>query len=106
MQIKLVKKSEWLSFPKPFGEPEEEWPESYGEYWIERIVNEDGATIWFGCSVNWKKEKNGNWTVLSKNEDVKPLEKYLPEIVYGEDRWFWKECEEPIYEKLYKSLEF
>ena len=38
------------------------------------------------------------------NEDAKPLEKYLPEIVYGEDRNYFAPCEIPIYEKLYLEL--
>ena len=51
------------------------------------------------------KEKDGNWTVLATNYDVKPLEEYLPDIVYsGEDRMYWKECDAPIYENLYLDL--
>ena len=37
-------------------------------------------------------------------EFAKSLEKYLPEIVSGNDRTYWKECEMPIYEKLYLEL--
>ena len=36
--------------------------------------------------------------------DAKPLEKYLPEIVYGEDRNYFAPCEIPIYEKIYLEL--
>jgi hypothetical protein len=32
------------------------------------------------------------------------LEKYLPEIVYGDDRNYFAPCEIPIYEKLYLEL--
>lgn len=98
--MKIGRKSEWFIFDRPIGEPNEKWNLDE-EYHIERYTCEDGQIVWFGCSVNWKKEIGGNWTVLSTNEEAKPLEKYLPEIVYGEDRTYWKECEMPIYEKLY-----
>jgi hypothetical protein len=52
---------------------------------------------------DWHK-RSDPWTVLATNPDAKPLEKYLPEIVYGNDRVYWKECEMPIYEKLYLEL--
>lgn len=101
--MKLLKRQEWLELPSPLGEPNEKWPYDY-PYQIERIENMDGSTVWYGLAVNWKKEANGPWTVLSTNEDAKPLEKYLPEIVYGEDRIYWKECEMPLYEKMYQEL--
>lgn len=101
--MKLIKKSEWFELPSPLGEPEIEWNRSY-PYLIERIVKEDGDIIWFGLSVNWLKKKNGEWSVLSTNLDAKPLEKYLPEIVYGEDRNIFIPCDEPIYEQLYKII--
>ena len=92
-------KSEWFRLDRPIGEPYEKW---YNEaYDIERVVTSDGTTIWFGCSTNWKKEKDGEWTKLTTNEDAKPLDKYLPEIVYGEDRNIFVKCDIPIYEKLY-----
>ncbi len=107
-------KSEWFEMDSPLGEPDlkwekERWNEKYtakepNTYWIERTTKRNGEIIWFGCSVNWKKEKDGNWGVLATNENAKPIEKYLPEIVYGEDRTYFKECEEPIYETLYKQL--
>jgi len=53
----------------------------------------------------WKKEQNGEWTKLTTNENAKPLDKYLPEIVYGEDRNYFAICETPIYEKLYLELD-
>ena len=99
-KMKIGRKSEWFIFDRPIEEPYENWNENE-KYHIERCTYEDGKIVWFGCSVNWKKEPNGKWTVLSTNEDAKPLDKYLPEIVYGEDRTYWKECEIPIYEKIY-----
>lgn len=99
--MKLSKKSEWFIFDSPIGEPEYHW--EWDKYTIERVVKENGETIWFGINVNWKKEKDGKWTVLSINENAKPLEKYLPDIVYGEDRIYWKPCEPPIYEQLYQK---
>ena len=96
------RKSEWFILDRPFGEPNEKWS-AEEKYRIERVVNINGDIIWYGCSVNWKKESNSNWTVLSTNKNAKPLEKYLPEIVYGEDRTIWVECETPIYEKLYQE---
>lgn len=100
--MKALTKSEWFAMEKPFGEPDENIYNN--EYLIERYVYEDGSTVWFGIKINWKKEKDGNWTVLATNENAKPLEKYLPDIVYGEDRLYWKECEMPIYEKMYIEL--
>jgi hypothetical protein len=100
-KIKLHKKSEWFAFNKPLAEPNERWSDSE-PYFIERLVDSDGSIVWFGCSINWKKEPGENWKVYTINEDSRPLEKYLPEIVYsGEDRMMWVECDPPIYEKLY-----
>jgi hypothetical protein len=101
--IRLDKKSEWFILDSPIGEPNEKW-NTEDKYHIERVVKNDGSIIWFGISVNWKKELNGKWTELTINYDVKPLDKYLPDIVYGEGRMYWKECETPIYEKLYMEL--
>lgn len=103
IKMKLISKEEWFELDSPIGEPSEKWNPK-DKYVIERKVRKDGAVIWFGLSVNWKKEKDGNWSVLATNEDAKPLEKYLPEIVYGEDRTYFKECEMPIYEKMYLEL--
>lgn len=100
--MKLIRKSEWFALDRPFAEPNVKWWD--GEYQIERVVDKNGTIIWFGCDVNWKKEVNGIWTELATNPDAKPLEKYLPEIVYGDDRTYWKECEIPIYEKLYLTF--
>jgi hypothetical protein len=102
--MKLNSKSEWFILDKPLAEPNETWGVD-DKYYIERAVNLDGSTVWYGISINWKKEVNGNWTELATNYDAKPLEKYLPEIVYGSDRTYWKECEMPIYEKLYLELQ-
>jgi len=99
-----IRKSEWFVLDRPIAEPNEEW--HIGDpYHIERLVDKDGGIVWFGCKINWKKEPNENWTELATNLDAKPLEKYLPEIVYGEDRTYWKECAMPIYEKLYLELQ-
>lgn len=100
--MKMLKKSEWFCLERPIGEPEINWTDR--EYYIERFVSADGTIIWFGIDVNWKREINGPWSVLATNYDAKPLEKYLPDIVYGEDRNYWKECETPIYEQLYLNL--
>ena len=102
--MKLYSKSEWFILDKQIAEPNQKW-NSKGKYHIERVVNKDGSIIWFGCSINWKKEPNGTWTELTTNHNAKPLDKYLPNIVYGEDRTYWRECEIPIYEKLYLELE-
>lgn len=101
--MKLIRKSEWFALDRPFAEPNVKWSDTE-EYQIKRLVYEDGTIVWFGCDVNWRKEIDGNWTELATNPDAKPLEKYLPEIVYGNDRKYWKECEIPVYEKLYKTL--
>jgi hypothetical protein len=95
-------KSEWFRLESPIGEPEIRW--NNDPYDIERVVTSDGTTIWFGQATNWKKEQNGEWTKLTTNENAKPLEKYLPEIVYGDDRNYFAPCEIPIYEKLYLEL--
>lgn len=104
--MKLNAKSEWFELDSPIGEPEYDWKNCHSndKYFIERIMNPDGSEIWFGININWKKDKGGEWTVLSTNENAKPLEKYLPDIVYGEDRTYWKPCDEPIYETLYQKL--
>jgi len=101
--MKFSSSSEWFELESPIGEPDIKWNYPY-PYFIERVVKPTGEIVWFGQAVNWKKEPNSNWGVLTVNENAKPLEKYLPEIVYGEDRMYFKECEEPIYEKLYKEL--
>jgi hypothetical protein len=102
--MKQISKSEWFVLDRPLAEPNVKWGENDSEYHIERKVNRDGEIVWFGCDINWTKEIDGPWTVLATNPDAKPLEKYLPEIVYGNDRTYWKECEMPIYEKLYLEL--
>ena len=96
-------KSEWFRFDRPIGEPDVKW--YHESYDIERVVNSEGTTIWFGCETNWKKEKDDEWTKLTTNENAKPIEKYLPEIVYGEDRNIFVKCDIPIYEKLYLESE-
>ncbi len=103
--MKLISKSEWLKLDSPLGEPNEKFYDK-GNYRIERRVNGDGEIVWYGLSINWKKKSGGNWTVLSKNQSAKPLDKYLPDIVYGSDRTYWKECEMPLYEKLYIENKF
>lgn len=100
--MKLSKKSEWFEFDSPIGEPNRKWTTN-DKYHIERVVREDGETVWFGLSINWKKSPGEGWTVLGTNHNAKPLEKYLPDIVYGADRTIWIPCEPPIYEKLYQQ---
>lgn len=102
--MKFVSKSEWFVMDSPIAEPNEIWSKN-DKYYIERVVKEDGSIVWFGCSINWKKEIDEEWTELAINEDAKPLEKYLPEIVYGSDRMYWKRCDSPIYEKMYIELQ-
>lgn len=102
--MKSLTKSEWFEFDYPIGEPDHVSRKEYNannKYRIERIVNQEGEVIWFGINVNWKKMPGEEWTVLSINQEAKPLEKYLPEIVYGEDRVCWKLCDIPIYEQMY-----
>ena len=103
--MKLIHKAEWFEFDSPIGEPHIDWNPNE-KYHIERLVKQDGTIIWFGQNTNWKKEPKKNWTVLTTNDYAKPLEKYLPEIVYGGDRTYFKPCVMPIYEKYYKALEW
>jgi len=100
--MKLIKKSEWFELESPLCEPNIIWS-SATKYEIERIVEEDGTVVWFGINVNWKNEK-GVWFELATNENAKPLEKYLLEIVYGSDRSYWAKCDIPIYEKMYNEM--
>lgn len=102
--MKFISSSEWFELDSPIGEPDIKWNNGY-KYVIERIINKDGDIIWFGQATNWVKKPNKNWTVLTTNYNAKPLEKYLPEVIYGEDRNYFADCEEPIYEKLYKELQ-
>lgn len=95
--MKRIKKSEIFKLEFPTGAEPNELNQ------IERIEYEDGKIVWFGNSTNWKKEPNENWTFLTENPNAKPLEKYLPDIVYGGDRTYFKECEIPIYEKIYQQ---
>ena len=100
--MKIIKKSEWFELDSPIGEPNIKWNENE-KYHIERLVKEDGTIIWFGQNTNWVKGKE-SWTILTTNENSIPLEKYLPDIVYGNDRTYFKPCDTPIYEKLYTKL--
>jgi hypothetical protein len=102
--MKQISKSEWFILERPLAEPNVKWDENDGEYHIQREVNRDGEIFWFGCEVSWKKEIDGPWTVLTTDSDSNPLQKYLPEIVYCNDRTYWEECEMPTYEKLYQEL--
>ena len=95
-------KSEWFILNRPIGEPETIWGNDL--YNIERLVREDGTIIWFGQNTNWRKEPNGEWEKLTTNENAKPLEEYLPKIIYGNSRTYYAPCEIPIYEKLYLEL--
>lgn len=107
--MKFNSSSEWFELDSPIGEPEIKWTYSY-PYLIERIVKITGEIIWFGQRVNWKKEKDGIWTVLGEDENVKPTEVYYnldgsySGASYPEGRIIWIPCEEPIYETLYKQV--
>ncbi len=110
--MKLHSKSEWLELESPLAEPNvkwdvERWNTKYTEkepntYLTERTVESDGKIVWFGIGINWKKEPNEGWTVLSTDESIKPLEE--GGCVYPKGRICWKPCETPIYEKLYQQL--
>lgn len=113
-------KSEWFEMDSPLGEPDlkwekERWNEKYtakepNTYWIERTTKRNGEIVWFGQGVNWKKEKDGVWTILGNDENVKPTKTYynpdgsISGYEYPENRTIWIPCEEPIYETLYKQL--
>lgn len=101
--MNLIKKSELFEMSAPLGEPDFDWNtyDFSNRYKVERIENGDGEVIWFGIEVNWKKKPGESWTILSTNEEAKPLDEYLPDIVYGEDRTYWKQCGMPVYEKMY-----
>jgi hypothetical protein len=104
MDIEIIKSSVWCCFSEPFAEPEYDWKRFEGDrpYHTERVESEDGSIVWFGIKVNWKKEKDGQWTILTNNLAAKPVrwtEDMTP--IYGEDRMIWEECEMPVYEKLY-----
>jgi len=102
-------KEEWFKFDSPIGEPDYEWKRIEGDrqYHIKRMVKEDGTTIWFGIKINWMKERDVVWTVLTKNENAVPIrwsEDPIPEPIYSaKDRWIFVPCEMPIYEKLYQE---
>ena len=102
-KIEFISKEEWFKFETCLAEPEQQkWIKKEEGYSTNRKVSEDGRIVWYGIGINWKKEPGGNWTELAINENAKPLEKYLPDIVYGEDRTYWKECDDmPIYEQIY-----
>lgn len=79
--IKRVKSSVWIELPKTLeGDNAEKICES--PYEIER-TEEDSIIIWWGLKTNWKMV-DGKWYHLIDMEFV--------------------ECEEPEYEKIYKSL--
>jgi hypothetical protein len=93
-------KSEWFKLDKPYGEPHENYREN--EYWIERVVKENGDIVWFGLGTNWLKEPNKEWTELGTDYSVEPLKP--GGNVYPEGRSKFFPCEEPIYETLYRKL--
>lgn len=99
--MKARSKSEWFELDKPIGEPKiaETWKDD--SYWIERITRNNGEVVWFGQGTNWVKASGSNqWTYLGTDYSVKEIEPG----VYPEERNIWIECEEPIYETLYKNL--
>ncbi len=92
-------KSEWFTLESPIGEPNIIW-DGLDLYGIERLVKHTGEIIWFGQAVNWKKEPDGEWTVLSTDENVK----VNSDGTYPEGRSVFMPCEIPLYEKLYLEL--
>lgn len=107
--MKLRSKTEWFELESPIGEPAIKWDTIY-PYCIERVVNEDGEIYWFGEGTNWVKKPNDCWRYLGVDESVKPtlfIEGGDGEgdyYEYPEGRNIFIECEEPIYEKLYREL--
>lgn len=99
--MKLLTKSEWFLFDSPIGEPEVHYRED--DYAIERLVKEDGTTVWFGLGINWTKDPEEDfWRVLSVDESIKEIEPG----VYPEERLVFLPCETPVYEIEYlKYLE-
>lgn len=103
MKMKARSKSEWFELNKPIGEPEIVPNYQEESYWIERIVNNDGEIVWFGQGTNWISKDGGkSWKYLSEDLSVEPLEK--GGCTYPENRLIWRDCELPIYEKLYLEL--
>lgn len=94
--MKLIKKEEVFEFDHSIENI------NIKPYSTNRIQYQSGEVVWFGISINWKRIDN-IWHVLTTNHKAKPLEKYLPEIVYGEDRTIWVECDMPTYEKYYQE---
>ena len=104
-------KNEWFELDKPIGEPKK--VENYREecYWIERVVKTDGEIVWFGLGTNWvSKDNSKTWKYLGTDETIQ----MIPETKndrgewvgghYPEGRHIWIDCDEPIYETLYKKL--
>lgn len=81
MNIKILQKSEIIKFDSPLAEPELNWSEP--DYTIERKVTTNNEIVWYGINTNWIFENN-KWFKLIGSDFV--------------------ECEEPIYETLYKEL--
>ena len=112
--FKTREKSEWFEMDSPLGEPElkwekERWNEKYtakesNTYWIERVTKRNGEIIWFGQEVNWRKQKDKSWEILGTDYSVLPIKDADGNEYYPEGRTIWIQCEEPIYETLYKQL--
>lgn len=97
-------KSEWFEMKLPIGEPDNCIDYIGDSYWTERRVEVDGSTVWYGIDVNWKKEKDGEWTVLGRDSNIDPIEQGEGYVVYPQGSTIWIPCEEPIYERLYNKL--
>lgn len=80
--MKALTKSEWFRFDKPIGEPDTKWADE--SYDIERVVTQDETIIWFGLDTNWVKKNHHN---------------YWEYLLMGD----FYQCDEPIYEQLYKN---
>jgi hypothetical protein len=98
--MKFERKTEYFVFDAPLDEPNIVW-NANDDFRTSREESANGEIVWFGHSINWRKEPNGSWQVLSINENAIPLEKYLPELMYGGDRLIWVDCDTPLYEQLY-----
>ena len=97
----LLSKNEWFRLESPIGEPDAVWHDT--AYCIERSIKSDGSIIWFGINTNWVKKSDQGWQHFVNNPTIVmpgPDGKFLPH----NDKKIWVDCDEPIYETLYKQL--
>ena len=99
--MKFISKTEYFKFDKPIGEPDVKFYEN--EYLIQR-KEDDKVIIWFGLETNWKYLKSEKvWKKLTTDNNIEPLDIYFPDVIYPENKTYYKECKEPIYETKYKE---